>query len=114
LIERGAVPVAHRVSAKVLHQIEEPLLEQRVQLREVAVGVDDRMIDLLAHCGRAGVATRHSISLHDQPVTLTGSRHPCPPVSPLSTLTLTGLPAPAFGRMLLSTVMLISGATGVR
>src|SRR4029079_5527211 len=72
LVERGAVPAAHLPPAEVLEQIEESLLEQRVQLREVAVGVDDRMIDLLAHCSRAGMATRNTISLLDRPAAATG------------------------------------------
>jgi hypothetical protein len=87
----------------------------------VAVGIDDRMIDLLTHCCRTEVGSGHSLSLRAIAVTEIGR-------APSSPAGLAGVNMhvddgrrlrdpifTAFGRrMLSSTVMLISGPTGVR
>ena len=45
-------PLAQRGAAGVLDVADDLVVEQRPDLDEVAVGVDDRMVDLLADPGR--------------------------------------------------------------
>ena len=48
----GEEPLAQRGATGVLDVADDLVLEQRPELDEVAVGVDDRVVDLAAHPGR--------------------------------------------------------------